>query len=120
MDDQQFLVLTDRGCYSDYGIQAYICDAAAAKRLAAAHERLGTIIREKRFRAPEHHGYTQIESKQESAITYLDYNHEDVRLIIEIVGTPLRDDILESKEAVEALIEMYEQHIARATLITGD
>lgn len=114
-NEQRFLVLTDRGCYSNYGIQAYACDAASAKRLVAAHKALGTIIREKRFRTPRDHWSVGYKDEKESARTYLSSDYEDVRLIVEMVGKPLRDDILEPSEGVEGLIEQYEQHIARAT-----
>lgn len=102
---ERYLVVTDRGCYSEYGFFWYYCDAMTAHQLAALSKDLDTIFREKRFRRPNGSGWTTDEH-------YLFYEFESVRLIQRVDDDAIYGgDGREEPDGIAELIKRYAQHV---------
>lgn len=110
--ERQYLVLADRGCYSDYSMLWYVCEGEEKVReLIALAKEVDRIIRQKRFVAPP---WKKVyESPAANAQSYLTYDHIDVRYVREVVGKKLYGD--QDDGGVDHLIEDYRGHIARAS-----
>lgn len=117
MASERFLVIGERGAYSDRETLAWYCTEEQARRLYDLHRAVQGIIRQHRYIAPD--GERQVKRKEYGPnyreCRHLRYSWTDVRLIILVAGVPLHDDLVEdTQDGVQSLIEDYEGDIKRA------